>query len=138
MGKKWIDDNLTKLTSSQIDKLASDSTVLGESEKSNLKNKWKEEIKNELRTKGHTFDYAAYMENRPAKDVAALPPEVLTNVKAVPYISEAVLQQIATSSISTTDRDKIKRNIETQHSAGHPAIGHGYFKTTNNHFKNNW
>lgn len=131
MGRVWIKDNLKTFTASQVEKMANDSSVLGEAEKSSLKRDWSEAITTLHGTGG--FDYAKFMSGRNAKDVAALPAEVLTDQAAVPYLTDKVLREIAATNMSTHDRDKINANVT--HLGG---PGAGYFSSTNNHYKNNW
>ncbi len=131
LGRVWIKQNLHTLSNSQVEKLASDSSVLGESEKSTLKSDWTEEIKRRHNSSG--FNFAEYMDKRTAKDVAALPAEVLTDPGAVPFLSDKVLREIALTNISTKDRETIGLNVVN---AGGP--GENYFSNTNNHYKTNW
>lgn len=136
MGRKWIMDNFDSLTNSQVEKLASDSTVLGESEKSTFKKAWGDGIEKkhaDAVAAGATFDFAKYMQGKTAKDVASLPAALLTDINAVSFLNDKVLREIAQTNMTTSDRAKIMANVTTL-----GGTTSNYFNPTNNHFKNNW
>jgi len=131
LGNKWITDNLAYLSNSQVEKLATDSTVLTESEKSTLKQKWEREVEGLP-----TTDYAMIMHKRSAKDVAALPAAVLVKAEAAPYLSEKVLRAIAESNMTSTNRDSIEQIMALPNAE---LSGQEYLtRPRNNHRDTNW
>jgi len=132
LGNAWIlkNSNLANLTYSQVDKVADSSSVLGESEKSTLKTKWGDAI-----MALPVSDYAKIMD-RTAKDVAALPAQVLTNEAAIPHLTDKVMRAIAESNMTALDRATIK-----DHMAGATAniSGADYLnRPDNNHRITHW
>jgi hypothetical protein len=137
LGNKWINENLHLLTNSQVEKLATDSTVLAETEKSTLKAKWSAAIESKLGDPASPFDFAAYMSGRTAKDVAALPAKVLIAPGAAPYLTEKVLREVAIGNMIDTDREKIEQNMTAVQNADQSGLNY-LTRPKNSHRDLNW
>lgn len=135
LGNKWMTDpnNLALLTKSQVDGVADKTTELSETQKSGYVESWKKAILAQTRT---PVFIESIMKDRTAKDVAALPAEILTNVAAIPHLSEKVLREIATSNLLSRDRDDIVINMGNP---GANSSGEDYLsRPKNNHRDTHW
>jgi hypothetical protein len=132
LGNKWLEDksNLVQLPHSLVEKLSKDSNVLSENQKATLVDTWKAEIVNNI----GSINFADIMDKRSAKDVAALPKDILLDDKAVPHLSESVLRELATK-FEAPEKLRIRSNITNNPATAHRTAG-GYFGSV--HAANNW
>lgn len=135
LGRKWIHDNIYKLSRSQVEELSKSSNSLAETEKTTLMDDWKQGMKNvAVNSMAKKEDFEEMLKNRGVKDIAALPIEILHRSEATPYISNEVLREIAPK-LSRHDKDKIENNLKKHTETDAEVINKinkaiGYFNTS--------
>lgn len=134
LGEEWISKNAHFLSDSQMEDVKK-SKKYTEAQKGSFGDSRKTNFNN-MAASPDPASFSAALGGKKPKDLAKLPRNILMNSKTIPYISAAVLREIATNgTLSPTDQKTLETEIMAA-GAFAESSARGYFGSV--HAQNNW